>query len=415
MASLRQRIITLFPLLLLIFIDDMGNALFYPLLPPILLNPLGGVLPAETTEAVRQFDYGLVLAIFPFMMFLSAPILGDLSDIYGRKKVLIVSLIGTIFGYLVTAMGVSYQNFGLLLFGRALDGLTAGNFPIAQAAIIDLSEPEQKAENISLLVFAISLGFIFGPMMSAVLSSPNLLSWFNLATPLYAASLFGLVNLIMIFFLFNDTNKPRQSMVTVNIKRALDLFLDAFRHQHIRYLSMLLLFLLLGWGTYIQYVSAFLYKEYHISDHAIAGFNVLMAISFAVSSMVIIRILLTYWSNAVITCMALAISCVGALLTVLTDQALYAWIGLIPLSVGIAISHTTIITLYSDEVDNDHQGWVMGVTSSVMSVAITVSALIDGMMGNFSVRSPLWLALGFYIIATLLSCYRRQSISDSKP
>jgi MFS family permease len=413
--TLLQRIVRFFPLLLLIFIDDMGNALFYPLLPSIMFDPNIGVLPADASLTVRQLWYGLVLAAFPFMMFLSAPILGDLSDIYGRKKVLVISLIGTIVGYLVTAVGVSNHCLGVIIAGRALDGLTAGNFPIAQAAIIDLSEPHEKTENISLLVFSISLGFIIGPVMSAVLSSPSLVSWFSLATPLYAASCLGMVNLIAILYFFHDAYVPVKKVFKLKLNQAMTLFSDAFAYPEIRYLSVLNLFLLLGWGTYIQYVSAFLHQVYHFDRVGLAAFNVVMALSFALSSLVIIKIMLRYFSGAVITCFALAISCFGVAITVTTYQPIFAWLGIVPVSIGISLSHATIITMYSDQVDASRQGWIMGVTSSVLALSIGVSAILGGVMGHMSIRITLAMALVFYAIATALSYNACYSTKLSKP
>ncbi len=127
----------LLPLLLLIFIDEMGNGLFYPILAPAIFDPLTSIYQYPVSTAMREFQYELTLAVFPLMMFLSAPLLGDLSDHYGRKRVLLISLLGTVIGYFISATALMIHNFPLLLLGRAIDGITAGNFPIAQAAIIE--------------------------------------------------------------------------------------------------------------------------------------------------------------------------------------------------------------------------------------------------------------------------------------
>lgn len=406
--SLVKKYGVLFPLLLLVFIDEMGSGLFFPLLAPIILDPVNGILHTSTSYAMRQLDYGLSLSMFPLMMFISAPILGDLSDQYGRKKVLIISLIGTVFGYFLSALGVITQHFGLLLLGRIVDGFTAGNFPIAQAAIIDVSRPEDKTRNLSLMVFAISLGFIIGPLLGGVLSNEKLVSWFNLSTPLFAAAILGLLNTVLIVFTLKETFVPRVAAAKFKLSKGLTLFVSAFESKSIRYLSFLLLFLLLGWGSYIQYVSLFLYQEYGYEKNQLAMFMVVMACAFALSSTFIIHQLTERFSNQRITFFMFVSSCLGALLTVFSYQPIYAWIGLVPMSMGIAIGHATIMAMFSDQVSDEHQGWVMGVTGAIVSLSILISAVINTALGELNPRLPMLLALMFYAVGLALMIWQRQ-------
>lgn len=393
----------LFPLLLLIFIDEMGNALFFPILPPILFDPIQGILHHGVTLAVRQFDYGLTLAIFPLMMLLSAPILGDLSDHFGRKKVLIFSLLGTVFGYLLSGYAVANESVSLLVIGRALDGLTAGNFSIAQAAVIDLSTPEEKTANLALTVFAISIGFIVGPLLAVFLTNTQISVWFNLSTPLYAASLLGLINTIWIYFAFQESFEAPKERLVLNVYKAIHLFTDAFRVETLRFLSYILLFLLLGWGAYIQYASIFAYREFAFTNDQIAWFMVVMALSFTFASTVLIKILVKYFSNRSIVFLSSIASVIGVLITAIAFQAWMVWIGIIPIAIGIALTHAALMAMYSNQVDSTKQGWIMGVASAVISVAILLSAIADGVLGNIAVRMPIWLAFICYGLCAVLS------------
>jgi len=104
-------------------------------------------------------------------MFVGAPILGDLSDQIGRKKVLLICLLGTACGFFICAIGIKYAIVSVLIVGRGLGGLMAGCMPIAQAAIIDISTPENKLKNISSITLALCLGFAIGPMVGGYFSN----------------------------------------------------------------------------------------------------------------------------------------------------------------------------------------------------------------------------------------------------
>ena len=398
----------LIPLLLIVLIDEMGNALFFPILPPILLDPVHGILHHGVSMAIRQFDYGLTLAIFPMMMFFSAPILGDLSDQFGRKRILLLSLLGTVLGYLISAYGVSHESVAFLILGRGLDGLTAGNFTVAQAAIIDLSTKENKTANISLMVFAISMGLIIGPLMAGVLSNEHLVSWFTLATPLYVAGVLALMNSVLLVLGFQETHQMKTLVNQIKPFQGIFLFLEAFKMPKLRKLSYLLFLLLLGWGSYIQFISVFLFVDYGFTKNQIAGFNVLMAASIAMGSTFVIRWLLKRFKNETIALIAFIGSLCGVLLTILIKSFWIPWIGLIFPSMAIVLGHSTIMALYSNAVDDSRQGWIMGVTGAVLSLAIMISALMDGFLGNISSYLPLWIAV-FSYGAGIVVCFVRKT------
>lgn len=396
---------TILPLLLLIFIDEMGNALFFPIITPLIMDPVHGIFHHHVSLAVRQFDYGLTLGVFPLMMLISAPLLGDLSDYYGRKKILVLTLIGTCIGYAMSAIGVSHGSFGLLLAGRVLDGLTAGSFPIAQAAIVDLSSKKEKTANLSLVVLAISLGFIIGPVLAGVLSDSHLVHWFNLSLPLYFSSALSLINAILICFTFSETFVAKVKSIKFEWSKPVTLLTSAFKHPQIRSLSYILFILIFAWCIYIQFVSLFLYREYNFSEGQIAGFMVVMACSFALGSTFIIKRLLEILSSINIALLAFVISSIGVLITVTSHQEIMAWIGLVPISLGISLSHGPIMSLFSDQVSDDKQGWIMGVSGSVISFAAFVSSMLGILLADITARAPLWVALLSYVLGIVLISY----------
>ena len=162
------------PIFFTIFLDLLGLGIVIPVLPAVILNPAAGLLPMDYAFAVRTMIYGFLIASYPLAQFFGAPILGTLADRYGRKKLLTVSLLGTMLGYALFAIGIVTGNIFLLFGSRLLDGFTGGNISIAQSAIADISDETNKSRNFGLIGMAFGLGFIIGPYIGGKLSESRI-------------------------------------------------------------------------------------------------------------------------------------------------------------------------------------------------------------------------------------------------
>ena len=180
MSNLSERKL-LIPVFLTVFIDLLGATIVLPILAPLFLDFQHGIMPmavqAGTDMAAvtreRTILFGLLIASFPLAQFFGAPLLGTWADRVGRKKVLSISLLGTLIGYILFALGIHYKLVWLLFFARILDGFTGGNISIAFSAISDVSTPESKTRNFGLIGMAFGLGFIIGPYIGGKLADPG--------------------------------------------------------------------------------------------------------------------------------------------------------------------------------------------------------------------------------------------------
>src|SRR5437762_7966394 len=146
----------LFVLFLTVFIDLVGFGIVIPILP----------LYAEHFHA-SPVTIGWLTGIYSGMQIIFVPILGRLSDRFGRRPILIVSLTGTALGFVVMGWATSLP---LLFVARIIDGATGGNISTAQAYVADVSTPENRSRSMGLIGAAFGLGFTFGPMIGGVLS-----------------------------------------------------------------------------------------------------------------------------------------------------------------------------------------------------------------------------------------------------
>ena len=184
-------------LILIVFIDLLGFGLIIPILPFYGLH--FGASPGVVT---------LLMASYSLMQFIAAPIIGSLSDQYGRRKVILISLVGTCAAYVVMAHADSLT---MLFAARAFAGLFAGNIAAAQAYIADITTPENRARGMGLFGAAFGLGFIFGPIIGGVLAGSGGGEVNFQIAPLFAAGLSAVAAALTVLILKESKNSRSQN------------------------------------------------------------------------------------------------------------------------------------------------------------------------------------------------------------
>ena len=230
--EVQNRFSVILPLFMVIFIDTLSGSLLIPLLPALFVSSPDSILLPNVSATSRYFLFGLTQAIVFVAMFFSCPILGDLSDRLGRKKIMMISLLGAFIGYLISVMAILIHAVSLLLVGRLIAGFTAGSMSAAKAAIIDLSSDKVRTTNIGYILLAVSLGSILGPLISGTLSNSNWVSWFHLTTPLYFAAVLSFLNVIYLYIGFKENYTPTDK--PIQIFSGLTAFSSAFTIPKIR-------------------------------------------------------------------------------------------------------------------------------------------------------------------------------------
>jgi MFS family permease len=177
------------PIFLIVLVDVTGFTLVIPLL----------AIYAERFSAT-PLQATLLVSVYAVCQLVSAPLLGQASDRWGRKPILLLSQLGTLAGFLVLARA---NTLWVLYVARVLDGITAGNLPVAEATIADNTLPQNRVKAFGLIAIAFGLGFFVGPFVSGYLVG------FGLATPIYAAAGLSLTSILCTLFLL-PAGKPRE-------------------------------------------------------------------------------------------------------------------------------------------------------------------------------------------------------------
>src|SRR3989338_11200781 len=177
--------------ILIIALIAIVNALGYGIVIPVLYS-------YSLKYGLTDFQNGLLFSVFSIFQFISTPVIGRLSDKYGRRPLLIISLFGTFLSFIMMAFA---PNALFLFLARALDGITAGNIPVASAAISDTTEPKDRARGFGIIGASFGFGFVFGPAIAAL---P--LHWGS-AAPFLIAAAIAIIAVILTAVLLPETNK----------------------------------------------------------------------------------------------------------------------------------------------------------------------------------------------------------------
>jgi len=392
------------PLLLVLFIDGMGLSLVVPVLNALMFDPNSSFFAGTHISAgMHNFIYGAIISSFMLCWFFGAAWLGDLSDSLGRKKCLIICLAGASVSYLISAVAVICSSVTLLIIGRVIAGLTAGSQPIAQAAIIDISDEQHKARNIGYILLSISLGFILGPLFGGFLSDNRIVSWFDFSTPFYFAALISFLNIILLCWTFKESAVIKTHKISLNFYKAIEIFISAFKHPDIGRLSIIFFIFIFGWSSFYSFISVFLIKVYAFSPLQISLFMAVMGFGFGTGTGVLVPFLTKRFALMPIFNVVTILSALFSVMMVVIQHAWVSWIFVAPLACCIAIGYSVILTIFSNKVSADKQGWVMGITGSIMALDWAINGVLVGVVAAWSATLPIWIAA--IALVMVLVCY----------
>ncbi|MFQ5448737.1 MAG: MFS transporter, partial [Saprospiraceae bacterium] len=254
----------LIPIFFTVFLDMLGVGIIIPVIPTLFFDADSSFFAMEVSRDFRSIMYGLLIASFPFMQFFGAPLLGSLSDRFGRKPLLSTSLTGTMLGYLLFAYAIGTGNLVLLFISRMLPGFFGGNISIVYSAIADVSDEKSRPKNFGLVGMSFGLGFILGPTIGGILADSTLVSWFSPATPFWFTAMLTFCNIVLMRFRFRETLKTRR-MTPLNPFLGFRNVATSFAVPRLRVIFTVVLLISLGFSFFTQFFSVLLIEKFSYS------------------------------------------------------------------------------------------------------------------------------------------------------
>lgn len=400
-----KRLQQLIPLFGIIFIDSLAFFLVIPVLLRIFLNPHYDILPSDVSVATRTLLYSLTVAMAMLAFILTSPLIGNLSDRLGRKKLLAYCLSSSVAGYCLPILGLATHQWWLIIVGRFLTGAASSSQPIAQAAIADISAGKRKAFYLSLIAFAMTLALLLGPLLGGFLSDETLSPLFTLCTPYWVGMLLTSLNLILLWRGFHDSTQVLDRTNTEHpLLVRLKNYTEILTQNRLLLLLLAFLFLEIAWGQYYQASFLILRNAFQLSTDHVALFASYAGVWMSIGLTLIYRIAIHRWSVERI----LQVGYLGASLSFLgcflTPTLWGQWVFVIPMAVCVGIAYASLLADISDRTAITHQGWVLGTASMLLGLGWLITSLSTGILVNWHIYAPnaLAAAAGFAGLACLI-------------
>ena len=390
-----------FPVFLTAFIDMLGVGIIIPVLPALFFTPESSIMPAGMTPAQCSILFGFLCASYPIMQFFGAPILGGLSDRFGRKPMLMISLFGTLIGYLLFGWAILSKNLVLLFVSRMLPGFTGGNISIVFSALADISTPETRPKYFGLVGAAFGLGFILGPAIGGLLADPTVVSWFDHATPFWFTAILTGINILLVKFVFKETLAARRE-TELSIFAGFKNLQKAFSLQNLRTILVVTLFSTLGFNFFTQFFSVYCIREFGTSIKMLGITFAWTGIWLVLTQAVIVRKLTPlYKPHEILRWSILGLAVFVGL--VLVPPSL-AWVWAVQPFIAIfqGLSAPNLTTTVSAQADATQQGEIMGINQSMNSAGQAVPPIIAGYLAGLDPRFPMIAGAVFIFLSWLV-------------
>jgi MFS transporter, DHA1 family, tetracycline resistance protein len=387
-----------------VFLDILGFSLLFPIIPVLLGDPASAfyILPKSFTLQQGYILLGFLMAVFPICQFFTAPIFGQLSDKFGRKKLLLIAVSGILVSYLFFAWGVSLKNLPIMFLSRVIGGIMGGSIGIAMAAIADVTKPQDRAKAFGLIGAAFGLGGIIGPFLGGKLSDPSLVPWFNSATPFWFAAVLCAVNIILIIFLFRETLSEKRMDLQVRWNRAVHNIFHVWKLGDFRAIFGTLFLYDMAFTFYVTFMSVFLIYRFGFDQGEIANFFAYTGIWVIVTQTLLVRIISKFLKDHQILKIVFFTMGLAQLLYIFSNS-IWQIAVIAPISIiSVGLARAFINSLISKSASSQEQGETLGIASSVSFLGQAIPPILSGILAaEIAPQAPLYIAAFVSILAGL--------------
>ena len=396
-----MRIVLLY---VVIFFGFVGYSMMITLFTPLFMYAEGGIIPSGASPAYRVIALGVVLSLFPLAQFLGSPVLGALSDRFGRKPILLLSLIAAPIFYALIALSLMLPNLNLLMMATFFAGITQSNMVIAQSAIADIASPRDRGRLFGYIYLSTSLAYVAGPLLAGKVA--------NYATPFWIVCAFLIVTLIWAQIAFEETKKEKE--LHISYKHAFTALFTIFTAKKLRsaYLvNFLLYFSIFG---FFRCYPMYIVNTFQVSVSRLSEFIAWVAFPIILVNIKATGALFKHFSPRILTLWSSLFTGLFMLVIIIPDSSNGLWITLFLTSASLAIALPASATMLSLMAASNEQGRVMGNNQSLTVAAEASSAFIGGLLASVAVSLslvvPALIAIG---TAALLFLMRAQLTHES--
>lgn len=391
-------------LLLVVLIAFIGISISYPILAPLFLNDENNkIIPLAWSHNTRSIILGITISLYPLGQFLGAPIIGRLSDQYGRKPVLIYTLCGAGIGFILTAFSLYQKSIVLLILSRLITGFLESNIIIVRAASSDIVT-ENKYKSFGKITATATTGTVLGPIIGGTFSDSSILFGFNYCIPFCLAAFISLIAATIIFVFFRETlplsrRIKRSKQHNCNIVYKIERLSNVTCFKKIIFIWILVT---IASDMFNQFFPAFLVGKWHMSPFYVSLYNSVLSLCYVISSACIIPYLAKRIVGITSIKIGIVIFSITLPLMLIPDKS-YCVLILLPI---FEIANSMILVNFfiyiSDMAKKEHQGEVLGIAFGFRTLSNSIIGLAGGLLLTISPQATLVasVVINFIAVAT---------------
>ena len=396
----------LMPLYLVIFIGFIGYSMMVTLFVPMLMYDhafFGG----EVTRAAKTTVIGVLLALYPLGQFIGSPVIGALSDRFGRKRVITVSLFFTAIFYLFISVSLEFHSLWLLMASCFMCGLSESNVAIAQCSVADISLPEDRGRLFAYIYAAESLGYITGPLLGGLFAVH-----YGYASPFWIVMGLLVVTYVWIVVSFKDPFVPKTDAPIDYFKTFTNL-LTVFTDAPIRRVYLVNFLLYLSAFGFWRVIQIYMVDKWGFDVGKVTFYYSYLAIVSFITNIFFFAPLSRRFSLKTFIIWTAIVGGSFVAAVVIPKSQVFYWFTAGPATIFLVMTMSACSALLSGLVRGERQGRVLGNNLAIQVGAESLSALLGGFLAAMLIPLPL---LTYGIVAVLggllLITYRKPAALD---
>lgn len=378
---------TLTILFFTLVLDMIGIGMIIPIVPIIFTDPTSpSFLLTGVDKKYWYFLAGLTTAIFGLVQFFAAPILGELSDIYGRKKLLFLGVSVLAISQGVFAFGITISSLTLVFISRFIGGIASANFSIAQASIADISTPANRAKNFGLIGAAFGIGFVVGPALGGYLAH----IFHSASAPFWIAGGLGMINMMSVFFFLPETHNENRALAKkLTPLKAFNNIKTAFTDTVSSHIYKANFFYFAGFAFFTSFSGLYLVQRYNVGEAQLGNYFAAIGIWIVITQMIILRIVTKHRTPLQILRISMICVAIASALTPFMPTLFLQYVLLPFIAIPQGLSMANLTALLSSTVPKEKQGVALGINGSLSALSQGLTPLFGGIIaGVFGVSVP---------------------------
>ncbi|HSX04676.1 MAG TPA: MFS transporter [Rhabdochlamydiaceae bacterium] len=405
LRSKRTSFLILPTLYTIYFLDLAALAVVLVIFAPLIIDG-DTFLPPDVTKGTRNVILGLLLATYPITQFFGAPLLGEISDRFGRKWPLFISALFTALTSFLSAIALGIGSLWLLFLSRFLAGFCAGNMTITQASASDIIEVSKRPQYMALFNIMGGVAWTIAPFGGSIL-----ISNFSYAAPFWALGGLFLISALIVLWKFEE--KAEKGSGHLNVGRIFKDLLKTLEMPKVAPLLLISILTIFGWLLYQAFMSPYLVQKYAFSEGWVGKSFTYFSAWWLIGGLLANQWLLKKYDSKRVNFIPMLLAPLAVFSFLFFSRSLGMWYASAIANIAASIASSCFFALFSVMAPHNVQGKVFGFWNAGFALASAIAPILSGVLAVYNINFPFLAAALVLFLSFLLYCRWVQNVAKA--